>query len=101
MLQWRLRFPQLDAAGWRFLLAWAECRAARESIEERRRRRGWTAWEFQQGWRRAADTIADCLNRERVNTASLLAGEAAEERLEAIGRIAPPSPGMAHRNTRY
>ena len=88
-LNWRLRVPRLEASAWRFLLVWAECQAGCISIEERRRGRGWTQWEFQQGWRRAADAIAEGLNGERINTAALLAGEAAEDRCEARGQIAP------------
>lgn len=99
-LNWQIRIPQLDRADWRFLMSWAECQAARTSIEERRRDRGWSHWEFQRGWRRAAETIAAGLNRERVNTAILLAGEAAEARLESGGWIDVPPTGFAPRQKR-
>lgn len=100
-LNWRARFPGLDRGSWRFLLAWGECTAGRLSIEERRREMGWSSWEFQQGWRRAADTIATGLSVEKVNTALLLAGEAAEERLEARGTIDPPPLGFGPRQKRH
>ena len=100
-LNWRARFPQVDTAAWRFLLSWAECTAGRLSIEERRRERGWTAWEFQQGWRRATDAIAAGLNQESVNSAALIAGEDAYDRAISSGRITTPKIGSVTLISRY
>jgi hypothetical protein len=86
-LNWGARFLQQDPDGWTFLKAWAQCKAARESVERKRVGMGWSRKAFQNGWRRAAGTVARELNAERINRAALQAGEAAEGRLIRAGRI--------------
>lgn len=86
-LNWRRRFLDADPDGWTYLFARARCLAAGESVSALRAGRGWPRDRFERGWRRARATVVAGLNRERVNTAALLAGEAAETRLLERGRI--------------
>lgn len=86
-LNWRRRFLERDRRAWVYFVEWGRCQVEGSSIEAHRRERGWSAKAFQNGWRRAADTIAHGLNTERVNTAGLISGDQAEERLERSGRI--------------
>ena len=82
------RFPGISDDDWTYLLNRLHCMALGESIEERRRKRDWPRAKFQDGWRRARGAIVDGLNLPReANTAALLAGSDAEDRLERQGRI--------------
>lgn len=94
-MNWQRRFLPDDPDGWRYLRTWAQCKATGDAITPRIKGRGWSRKSFENGWRRAAAVIAKGLNAERVNTAALLAGEAAEARLERNGVISVPSAAPA------
>lgn len=93
---WQIRFLSADPEGWKYLCKWAQCKATGRSVDEVSRGLGYSVSAFQRGWRRAAERVAVGLETERVNTAALLAGEAAESRMEAAGRIVPPDVKKHH-----
>ena len=88
-LRWRTRFlvRPADRELWTYLVAWARARAAAESGRALASDRGWHRGRYQRGFRRASELIAAGLNAERINAASLLAGEQAEPRLIRRGMI--------------
>lgn len=86
-LNWRRRFLADDRDGWDALLMRAQCAAAGESVRARYGALGWPRRRFDRAWARAAAAIAAGLANERVNAAAFAANEAAEARLERLGKI--------------
>jgi hypothetical protein len=88
-VNWRRRFLADDAAAWRALTIRCQCRAGGESEVDRYRSLQWTRRRYDAAWRRAGWAIVEGLKSERINAAAMDAGLAAEDRLEAAGKLRP------------
>ncbi|TDR94183.1 hypothetical protein [Enterovirga rhinocerotis] len=86
-VNWRRRFLMHDLPAWRALVLRAQAEAGGFSAAGRARGLGWTRSRFERAWRRGAAAIVEGIARERVNAAAIDAGLAAEDRLEAAGRL--------------